>query len=478
MKKFVSIVMALLLLCTFTLSVSAAETGTITIKGLIEGDDYELYQLMDLQAFNAADNNYFYTVNADWAGFFATDEAKAYVSVDAEDGHVEWIAEKTDSVVAAFAQKALAYAELNGIDPVKSSKNEGEMTIDGKNGIFSDLGLGYYLVDSTIGVLCNLTTTDPSAEIDPKNTVPTIDKEIVGDDSASIGDIIEFQVTINVGAGAQKYVLHDKMEEGLTFVHDVANNRGIISITLAGEALAESVDYNVVLGNDVDGCTFEIVFTEDGMAKMDQNEVLVVSYNAQLNEKAVVEDAGTENQAHLQYGDEITSESTTDKTETKTYSMDIVKTDDNDKLLDGAKFEIYDALNGGNKISVVKVEDGVYRLAMPDETSEEIVVSGGKVTVMGFGNGTYYLQETAAPSGYNMLTSRKAFTITDGNLSANIVDGAYEAGTGVQVVNKTGSALPETGGMGTVIFVVVGTLAVLGAGVLLVTKKRMAMIEE
>ena len=120
----------------------------------------------------------------------------------------------------------------------------------------------------------------------------------------------------------------------------------------------------------------------------------------------------------------------------------------------------------------------VYRRARADEEGVEIEVVDGKVTVVGFDNGVYYLEETAAPAGYNKLTARKEFTIADANLDSVFSGGIYSTGSGVHVVNKTGTMLPETGGVGTVIFVVLGTLAVLGAGVLLVTKKRMAMIQE
>ena len=118
----------------------------------------------------------------------------------------------------------------------------------------------------------------------------------------------------------------------------------------------------------------------------------------------------------------------------------------------------------------------MYRRARADETGVEIEVKDGKVTIVGFDNGVYYLEETVAPEGYNMLTSRKEFTIADGNLDSVFNGDIYSSGSGVHVVNKTGSMLPETGAAGTMMFITFGTIAVLGAGVLLVTKKRMNMI--
>jgi len=124
------------------------------------------------------------------------------------------------------------------------------------------------------------------------------------------------------------------------------------------------------------------------------------------------------------------------------------------------------------------MDDGVtYRRARADETGISIVVKDGKVRVVGFDNGTYYLQETVTPEGYNNLAARHRFIISDENLDASITGNIVSTGSGVHVVNKSGTMLPETGGMGTTLFVTGGMIAVLGAGVLLVTKKRMSMIE-
>ena len=125
------------------------------------------------------------------------------------------------------------------------------------------------------------------------------------------------------------------------------------------------------------------------------------------------------------------------------------------------------------------MDDGVtYRSAREDETGVSIVVKDGMVRVVGLDNGTYYLEETIAPAGYNKLTARHKFIISDGNLDAIFNDGVFSTGSGVHVVNKTGSMLPETGGLGTTLFVVFGGIAALGAGIVLFAKKRLSQIEE
>ena len=90
------------------------------------------------------------------------------------------------------------------------------------------------------------------------------------------------------------------------------------------------------------------------------------------------------------------------------------------------------------------------------------------------GNGTYYLEETEAPSGYNKLTQRVAVKFTDGQLQTVGSDGQFANSSNVSVVNQTGAELPETGGMGTTLFYTVGGLLVVCSAILFVTKKRMS----
>ena len=502
MKKFATLLMALLLLCMLAVPTFAAELGSITINGVAEDTEYAIYQLLDLESYDKASGAYSYKVNSAWTAYFDSAEAKEYIAID-EAGYVTWVAGDSDAIVAAFAQKALAYAKANGIASVKSSENDGDFVVTGNTGVFSDLALGWYLVDSNAGALCGLTTTDPDASINAKNGIPTIDKQVQEDltgmwgdvNTADIGQIVNYMSIIHVATGAENYVLHDKMSEGLTFVHDLDDGRGVTEIKWINSqgvevTLTEGTDYTVKAANFDDDCTFEVAFSDSLIASLHANDRLIVYYNAMLNRYAEVGSTeGNPNESWLEYGEEhFTSH---DQTKTYTFSMDIVKTDSSNKLIDGAEFRIYDAATGGNEIAVVPLMESdnvtpildangnpMYRRARADETGVNIVVKDGKVTVVGFDNGVYYLEEVKAPAGYNMLTSRKEFTIADANLDSVFNDGIYSTGSGVHVVNKTGSMLPETGGMGTVIFVSLGTLAVLGAGVLLVTKKRMAMIED
>ena len=484
MKKMIALILALMMIASVSVAAFAdeAQTGSITINGVGESTTYEIYKMLDLESYDVKAGAYSYKASTEWAAFFQTEEAKAYMATDA-DGYVTWIAAEDDDTKATFAKGALSYAKANSIQPTKSSKNEGEFTVTGNVGKFEGLDLGYYLVDSTIGALCGLTTTNPDASINAKNGIPTIDKQVKEDstdqwgavNTADIGQTVDYRVTVNVHAGAENYVLHDTMEEGLTFTGVIQVDHVIPSVKTV--TLTRDTDYFVHTENLKDGCDFEIVFSKAICDQFETNDKIVITYQAMLNRNAVVADKGNDNTAWLTFGEG--GKSNEDTVTTYTYGIDIIKTDSSNKLIDGAKFRIYDAATGGNEIPVVLMDDGVtYRCAREVKTGVDIVVEDGKVRVVGFDNGTYYLEETEAPDGYNKLSARQKFIISDGNLDAVFNGEVYSTGSGVHVVNKTGSMLPETGGLGTLLFTVLGGSTVLGSGVVLVTKKRMSKIED
>ena len=498
MKKAMSLMLALLLALTMSMPMFAAEeTGSITINGVGATATYEIYKLLNLESYDKDSGAYAYTVNSNWETFFKEGEGANYFLVDSQ-GYATWNAAEDDDTVAEFAKKALAWAEANDVAPVKSSENEGEFVITEGSGVFSDLELGYYLVDSTVGALCGLTTTNPDASINAKNGTPILDKQVKEDsttqygdtNTADIGQTVEFRTTIDVHAGAQNYILHDKMSDGLTFLQ-VDKIEHVVPGS--DTRVVETDLYEVVTEDLEDGCTFEVHFSEELCEELATNDKIIVYYSAMLNRDAVVSEDGNPNDTWLDYGEE--NSTTHDTTKTYTFGFDIIKTDGQNKLIDGAQFRIYDAATGGNEIGVVVLmeeddttpdldDEGniVYRRARADEQEAglnvPIVVKDGKVRLVGFDNGTYYLQETTTPAGYNQLPARQRFYIADGNLDAVFNGDIYSTGSGVHVVNKSGTMLPETGGMGTVMFITFGTMVALATGALLVTKKRMGMIQD
>ncbi len=467
MKKTLSIVLAAIMIFTLGLSAFAAETtGNITVKNVVEGQTYKIYKIFSLESYDTETGAFSYKTTSDWADFAKS--ATTYVTVD-DDNYVTWV---EGANAAEFAKLALAYAKANNISATETSDAvaKGQTEV-----VFSNLELGYYLIDSSLGALCILNTTKPNAEVTEKNDQSTAEKEVEEDKTGTYGETndadmfqtINYRTTVTVQNGAENYVLHDKMDAGLTFGE-------IKKISVNGvdvDASKYTISYNTA-----DGCTFEIKFDNDYVAGLAAGTEIIVEYTASLNENAVIAGEGNVNDTWLDYGDD--NHTTHDKTTTYTYEFDLIKTDSENKLLDGAEFKLYDAKTGGNEIKVVYDSDKeVYRLAKASEEGVSIVVTDGKATVVGLdGDTTYYLEETVAPDGYNKLNGRVEFTIVDTNISAQFENESsdYVPGTGVQVVNKTGSELPSTGGIGTTLFTFFGAILVLGAGILLITKKRVS----
>jgi len=508
MKKLISLLLVLMLVLScstmaFALKNETNDTvvnnGTITVAGATSSYNYTLYKLLHLPSYNHDNGAYTYVVEDKWAGFFATAEALAYVSIDA-NGYVSW---NHGADVVAFAKAALAYAKANSIAPESDVNDTANFEwLSPVGGVFKNLTLGYYLVDTSMGSLCGLSTAKPNGHISVKNGAPTVDKSVQEDshvdtgtaeygssNSADIGQDVNFDITIYAQAGAQNYVYHDMMSEGLTLkagTFQILHHYGSTTDTLTA-----GTDYTLVqnpstcalhAGNAAWECSFEIQFTEAFLNKVASNDKIYIRYTATLNDKAVSGTAGNKNKAQLTYGED--HKTTEDVTTTYTYGFDIFKTDADMKLLDGAQFKLYDSEM--NEIMVVynKVTKEYRRATMAVAPDEEecgnvITVKDGLARIKGLDNGNYYLKETKAPDGYTLLTTPVAFTISGSNLYTEMdADSNIMAGAAVHVENNKGVTLPETGGLGTLLFTVLGGGTALGTGVVLVTKKRMSKIED
>lgn len=134
----------------------------------------------------------------------------------------------------------------------------------------------------------------------------------------------------------------------------------------------------------------------------------------------------------------------------------------------------------GNKIPLVKDSDGTYRVATKEEqeapgfVSAEIEAANGRAAVKGLdADTTYWLEETQAPAGYNVLAERVEVAIEDKNLSTTLTGDTWTDGDGgIHIVNETGALLPTTGGMGTTLFYIGGGALMAGAAVIFAIKKH------
>ena len=479
-NKLAGILLALAMVLGIAATAFAeGETGSITINDAAVGQTYTIYQILDLESYNNEAGAYAYKATTAWNTFINSGAIKGtYVEVDAQ-GYVTW---KGDADAAAFAKLAQKYAKDNSI------ANQGSVTATTTTVSFNGLDLGYYLVDTTLGTLCSLDTTNPDVVMEEKNEVPTNVKTVEEDSTgnygenndADIGQTVNFKSTITAQAGAENYVFHDKMSAGLTY-------GSVTGITLNGTAVDAS-NYTVT-APAADGDTFDVTFTQAFCDTLKANDQIVISYTATLNENAKVGlDEGNPNESKLSYGDKgdasHTPSGTTPPSTTKTYTWDVdvfkyTMNGETEKALAGATFTLSKNADGFNPIALVSEGDNVYRVAKTGETgtvTEITTDATGKFTIKGLDADTYYLTETAAPAGYNKLAAPVTIVIGENG----VVNGTTEAPQGVdevKVLNQSGTELPSTGGIGTTIFYIVGGVLVVGAVVLLVTKKRMNNVE-
>lgn len=524
MKKLISLALAVIMLLTlatvaFATQNTVPSNGTISISNVSvqKQDDnsyappstYTAYRMLVLESYDTGSEKYNYIIAPGWEDFFRQDSVKAYLISNA-NGYIEWRAQEGEDMqarAAELAQLALDYVEdksITGISDFEVVDNS--VTTDASTGLtvatikLDELELGYYLVDSTAGALCGLTTTEPDASFSAKNVPPTINKQVKEDglatgsnwgkeNDADVGQTVEFDATITVHAGAENYVFHDKMSPGLTFT-------GITSISHVrnGETHPlKSEHYTLVTEPEGGHCSFEIHFTPSFYQDVRSGDRIVILYTATLNENAVYTNEGNPNEAWLNYGNN--SETTHVSTTTRTYGFDLVKITTGGDMLDGAKFKICTAETGDNALYFVKIATNdpydIYRLATADEIAEanksteddlvvydELDVKGGAIRIVGLDKSRYWLEETVAPDNYNKLAARKEISLETTNFVQIGANNKPETNTGFQVINQSGSKLPETGAMGRTIFIGFGMIVMIGTGLLLVTKKRMSMIED
>lgn len=473
-KKIAAIMFAFMMVVSMSCNVKADEgfygdgDGTITITNAQVDKTYTIYEMLQLESFNGG--NYSYKVADGWEDFFSTGEGANYMQKDG-NGYMTYKTDMdTPENLREFAQKALAYAQQgHGIHSTSQPATTDTVT-------FSNLKLGYYLVDSSAGALCGLTTTNKNASIEEKNGVPTVEKTILETNNtntanfANIGDVVKYQTIITAQKGAQTYVLHDTMDKGLTFNKDVK-----VKVSGQESYLNPTTDY-VVAENQADGCTFEITFTDAFLKTIKGETNIEVTYSATLNADALIH-LGNNNTTYLTYGNN--NKTNTSETHTVTYEIKVLKyTNTKDHPLANAKFSLFNQETGGTVYKLVQKTDTTnYRLAMTGEDGiTEITTNDtGKFSIQGLKPGVYWLEETAAPKGYNKLAKRIEVEIKqDGTLIVDkkSIDETNLPISQVNVENKSGTLLPSTGGMGTTMIYLVGAVLVLGSGIVLASKRR------
>lgn len=509
MKRILAIVCTFVMIISMATGVNAVDNtsaaaatqpkGSITLENAVVGDEYKVYKILTLESY-VKDKAYSYKRNGDgWDKFINSTQGTQFFESN-ENGYVK-LKSTADNDTAArkIAIYAIGFAQANRdtVTPTKTVRAEATSKTETTKVVFNDLELGYYVVESTSGTACAITTTDPDATIKDKHDNPSVNKIIehggvVKDNhkmnSVNLGETVYFETTINVKPGAKNYVLHDTMDSNLKnfFVYEVYCNlpnskNQNTSLATTGAENEKMVNVRPGAFNSekpTDGCTFELSFTNlfytTYRQQIDRGELtkIYVKYYATVGNKAPINTA-MKNTTYLTYG-ENNLETDKSETETYTYGIPVFKYTGTNTPLADAKFILSKVENATEADAIKFTSNGAFYRYTIDQTNgggNTTLVSPteGRFEIQGLEAGTYYLKETEAPKGYNKIQkSIKIEILEDGSIK---VDNNAITGD-VRVQNNTGSILPSTGGMGTTLIYVVGSILVLASGIVLFSKRK------
>ena len=488
-RRLASLLLALVMVFALAVTAFATETGTTTTTGTITvanpvaDQTYTAYKVFDVTYDESG--HYSYTLPV-----FTTDDFPWYSAVrrysqmpnsgliehvvgtdDTESG-AESVFFTTDKNFSPANFAAYLKGRLGNDHPTPHElikQEDGTVSVSG-------LDLGYYFVASDTGALCNLTTTNPTVTIHDKNDMPF--EKVVDKPSVDVGQTVTYTITGKVpdynGFDTYIYEIEDTMSDGLTYLRET------LKIKVGGKLVSGGPDFVTIWTQAVNGRTDAPNYLKVALnvKKFKVGDPIEVTYQAIVNEKAIA--VVSNNEAKLTYSNDptdSTKKTTTPAEIAKVYTSQIVidkyEAGKEDTKLPNAEFVLYKKETSGNIISTKyykwnKTDEKVEWVE--DRAAATVVVTDkyGAATFGGLADGTYYLVETKAPAGYNRLEEPAELTVagstTDTTKLSNIA----------KVPNSTGTVLPSTGGMGTTIFYVLGAVLVLGAVVLLVTKKRMS----
>lgn len=483
LKKIMGLLLTAIMVIAMCVPVMAAgETYTITAPAT--NHKYEIYQIFtgDLSGNTLS--------NVKWGQNGKGGTIDTAVNQEVIDALTAVNGESDANKLAVIEQ----YANLT--NPVATITNGNSYTA----------AAGYYLIKDKDA---SLTDQDESyttyivkvvgnITIVPKSDKPSSEKKVkdINDSTGSItgwqdsadydiGDKVPFQLKGIVANNydeytTYKFVFHDKESDGLTF------DSTSVKVYVDGNEISEGYTVN---SSTSDNDTFDVVFDNlKTIPAVKAGSVITVEYFSTLNDNAVIGSTGNPNEMHLEYSNNPnnaqggeTGNTPNDKVIVFTYKVTANKTDSNGNALKGAAFALYKKDSNGeyNLVSIQNATEnnGEYTLINPDAT---------KFNWVGLDDGDYKIVEVVTPAGYNTMedllftvTAEHQITSADPRLTSlsggDLFTGNVSTGTvTTNIKNYKGSELPTTGGIGTTIFYVVGVVLMLGAGVLLITKRRMS----
>lgn len=498
-RKLTSLLLALVMVFALAVTAFAQDetvtggTGSITISNAAKGETYAIYKLFDATV-SADGSSIAYTgeIPTSLSAYFAKD-ANGYISATPEAKNGENMSDGLRTALTAWTATAPATATA---------------VSDGSALTFNELAYGYYVVTTTQGnSVISVDSTMPRVTIVDKNSSTPKDLSKTADsDNVSIGDTVTYTVRFKTsnyyGAGEDakeivSYNIEDTLPDFLSDVNVtsiIVDNDGNDTTTKDQATVTAQFDTNKKIVID---------WYDEANSKFLYNNgaTVTITYTAKVTEKAAIDGNGNTNKITVTWttknGTEPGPGELKQEETIYTYAIALKKVNNKGVALPDAVFEFpfYVQLtpdaNGAYIYAGTEAGEGL--------TNKITTPENGVIIVKGVKSDSYKITEVTAPAGYNKLTAPVTVEAVQTNSTTthttvyldkdgNVVDETAKvtevkvdidtiAATAVVVVNKAGTELPSTGGMGTTIFYVLGAVLVVGAGVLLVTKKRMSQSE-
>lgn len=460
-----------------TVNVNAGK-GSLKVTNASQGQTYKLYKLFD--ASQSTDGTIAYTIPNNKT---ASDLGTYFRIVSGTEKNVEKTDALNQTTIATDGFKAWAVNFGTQVGTSITANSDGYVE-------WNNIPYGYYYIESSLGtaITVNSTTVTEVVDKNTKNPAEDTNKVITatkdsaattdpteqsGTDqavTAKIGDTIYYKITFTatnynaVNEAQTAYIVVDT-STGL----NIDDNSVIVTITpQIGEnsttsTLAKTTDYTITKNGGT--LTINIPWANTNADGAVTSFKYVSPVTVTITYKGVLTSVEGTNRVEVNKN----GKSSTTKVETAEFDLTKVDSADTTKTLAGAEFELYDAAEGGNRIYVSDDGNGFYTVTA--KANEVKIVSGtdGKFKIKGLKQGTtYYLQETIAPKGYTLPTARIA---VEPNQTTDLTQVIINTG---EVTNTKGTTLPSTGGIGTTIFYALGAALAIGAGVILVTRKRLS----
>ena len=518
-KKLASLLLAVVMILALATTAFAAPPTSQTFADGNAADTDGKYTISV-----ASTDTHTYTVYQILTGTLVAGESKLGNPAWGSDANATTTYETVDAFITAITVSGLSNQQINAIaESVLKANAAGVGSVTKTSSL--DVAPGYYLIKDTTATLndgdsysLNIVAVFNDITIAPKKGTTTSDKKVDDNDTDkaadgsewidsadySIGDTVPYKLTATIADDYANYThgykltFHDNMSAGLTFnpnsvVVKVGNTTIESGYTVYENKSGTTLPTGMTWGT---GETFMVHFANlKDIASVAAGSVISVEFSATLNENAVITSAGNPNTSHVTYSNNPNDDQAGENGKTPddtvivfTYKTVFTKKDGSNNTLTGADFKL--EKNTGTAASpawtdVTELHTGT-GAKNPTKTGDS---TGYTFTFAGLDAGDYKLTETTTPVGYNTIDpieftitathdilsdnpTLTALTGTDGS-SFNMTRVSNSAELDADVINQQGSVLPTTGVIGTTIFYVTGAVLALGAGILLITKRRM-----